>query len=297
MLGNNVVMSNKDLNKEINSSTSSLNARQAQHGQQRVAPRPHVRIDLSQTRHESVGEWLFNHRVGLLVVFAVLVLSGTVLATARYTVERTELEYLIEIAPEEFEEQKREEQKPQISEEELYQRMQSVRNVISNDAATEESSGSSSEFDEEIEQLMEDVAEGMDANRTAYEEGLSSIRGKGDSGKGGGNEKGDGKKEGDQSKGKYQGACTVSYSFSDPVRNHRSLHVPAYTARGGGVVVVDVSLDRNGSVVSASVASSTNASLNKIALQAARNYNTRFNIDSSAPSPHRGTITYTFVAQ
>lgn len=297
MLGNNVVMSNKDLNKEINSSTSSLNARQAQHGQQRVAPRPHVRIDLSQTRHESVGEWLFNHRVGLLVVFAVLVLSGTVLATARYTVECTELEYLIEIAPEEFEEQKREEQKPQISEEELYQRMQSVRNVISNDAATEESSGSSSEFDEEIEQLMEDVAEGMDANRTAYEEGLSSIRGKGDSGKGGGNEKGDGKKEGDQSKGKYQGSCTVSYSFSDPVRNHRNLHVPAYTARGGGVVVVDVSLDRNGSVVSASVASSTNASLNKIALQAARNYNTRFNIDSSAPSPHRGTITYTFVAQ
>lgn len=296
MLGNNVAMSNKEQKREIKGSVSVGNAHIEQGARRTTAPRRHARIDLSQTRRETMGEWLFNHRVGLLVVFAVFVLSGTVLATARYNVERVDLEYLIEIVPEEFEEQKREDVKPQVSAEELFQRMQNVRNVISNDAAAEESSGSS-EFDEEIERLMEEVAEGMDANRTAYQEGMNSVKGEGSSGSGGGNNKGDGKSDDADKRGKYQGACTVSYNFADPVRNHRNLYIPAYTARGGGVVVLEVSIDRNGSVVSASVQSSTNASLNKVALQAARNHNTRFNIDGSAPAPHKGTITYTFIAQ
>ena len=262
----------------------------------RPAQRRHARIDLGDTRKESIGEWLFNHRVGLLVVFAVFVLTGTVLATARYNVERIDLEYLIEIVPEQFEEEKVAETKPMPSAEELFQRMQNVRNVISNEAATEESSGSSS-FDEETEQLMDEVEEGMDANRASYEDGMNSIKGSGKGGKGGGDNKGDAKESDDNKKGKYQGACTVTYCFEDPVRNHRNLFVPAYTAKGGGVVVLEVFIDRNGAVTSARVSSSTNASLNQVAIQAARNLNTRFNIDGSAPSPHRGTITYTFIAQ
>ena len=93
------------------------------------APRRHARINLGDTRKESMGEWLFNHRIGLLVVFAVFVLAGTVLATARYNVERIDLEYIIEIVPEDFKEEKVPEVKPQVSAEELYQRMQNVRNV------------------------------------------------------------------------------------------------------------------------------------------------------------------------
>ena len=261
-------------------------------------PRRHARINLGDTRKESMGEWLFNHRIGLLVVFAVFVLAGTVLATARYHVERIDLEYIIEIVPEDFKEEKVPEVKPQVSAEELYQRMQNLRNVASNEAAESEESSGSSNFDQETEQLMEQVQEGMDANRSAYEEGMSSIKGKGKSGKGGGNDSGDSKSENDK-KGKYQGNCTVSYCFTNPERNaiNNNLYTPAYTARGGGVVVLDVWIDRNGAVTSARVASSTNSSLNSIALQAARNYNTRFNIDGSAPSSHQGTITYTFVAQ
>lgn len=239
---------------------------------------------------------MFNHRVGLLVVFAVFVLSGTVLATARYNVERIDLEYLIEIVPEEFEEQQRPEVKPIPSIEELAQRVQNVRNVVSNEAATEQSSGSS-DFDEDIKQLMEEIEEGMDSNRAAYEEGMNSVRGAGKGGKGGGDDKGDSKDKSDKNRSKYQGNCTVTYSFEQPVRNHRNLYVPAYTAKGGGVVVLEVLIDRNGAVTSARVASSSNSSLNQVAINAARNYNTRFNIDGSAPSPHRGTITYTFIAQ
>lgn len=278
-------MGNKD-------SKSQINPPQRRHS----APRRHARIDLGNTRSESFGEWLFNHRVGLLVVFAVFVLSGTVLATARYNVERIDLEYLIEIVPEEFEEQKRPEVKPIPSIEELAQRVQNVRNVVSNEAATEQSSGSS-DFDEDIKQLMEEIEEGMDSNRAAYEEGMNSVRGAGKGGKGGGDDKGDSKDKSDKNRSKYQGNCTVTYSFEQPVRNHRNLYVPAYTAKGGGVVVLEVLIDRNGAVTSARVASSSNSSLNQVAINAARNYNTRFNIDGSAPSPHRGTITYTFIAQ
>lgn len=277
---------------ENNSNKTQINRSYERKG----APRHHARINLGDTRKESMGEWLFNHRIGLLVVFAVFVLTGTVLATARYNVERIDLEYLIEIVPEDFKEEKVPEVKPQVSAEELYQRMQQVRNVASNQASESEESSGSSEFDEEMEQLMEDIQEGMDANRSAYEEGMSSVRGSGKSGKGGGNDTGNAKSENDK-KGKYQGTCTVSYNFANPIRNHRNLYIPAYTARGGGVVVLDVWLDRNGAVTNARVASSTNSSLNSIALQAARNYNTRFNIDGSAPAPHKGTITYTFVAQ
>ncbi|MBO7286563.1 MAG: energy transducer TonB [Alistipes sp.] len=278
-------MGNKD-------SKSQINRPQRRHS----APRRHARIDLGNTRSESFGEWLFNHRVGLLVVFAVFVLSGTVLATARYNVERIDLEYLIEIVPEEFEEQQRPEVKPIPSIEELAQRVQNVRNVVSNEAATEQSSGSS-DFDEDIKQLMAEIEEGMDSNRAAYEEGMNSVRGAGKGGKGGGDDKGDSKDKSDNNRSKYQGNCTVTYSFEQPVRNHRNLYVPAYTAKGGGVVVLEVLIDRNGAVTSARVASSSNSSLNQVAINAARNYNTRFNIDGSAPSPHRGTITYTFIAQ
>lgn len=278
-------MGNKD-------SKSQINPPQRRH----TAPRRHARIDLGNTRSESFGEWLFNHRVGLLVVFAVFVLSGTVLATARYNVERIDLEYLIEIVPEEFEEQKLPEVKPIPSIEELAQRVQNVRNVVSNEAATEQSSGSS-DFDEDIKQLMEEIEEGMDSNRAAYEEGMNSVRGAGKGGKGGGDDKGDSKDKSDKNRSKYQGNCTVTYSFEQPVRNHRNLYVPAYTAKGGGVVVLEVLIDRNGAVTSARVASSSNSSLNQVAINAARNYNTRFNIDGSAPSPHKGTITYTFIAQ
>lgn len=261
------------------------------------APRRHARIDLGDTRSEGFGEWLFNHRVGILVVFAVFVLSGTVLATARYNVERIEREYLIEIVPEIFEEQEQPQVKPTPTLEELEQRMQNVRNVASNEAAQEEESSGSSDVEEEVKEFIEELEEGFDANNTNLEQGQNSTKGEGKSGEGGGDDKGDAKEENNDAKGKYQGTCTVSYLFEDPVRSHRNLYIPAYTARGGGVVVVDVKLDRNGAVTSASIASSTNTGLNAIALNAARNNRTRFNINSEAPSPQKGTITYTFIAQ
>jgi TonB family protein len=56
-------------------------------------------------------------------------------------------------------------------------------------------------------------------------------------------------------------------------------------------------VDRNGTVISAIVRSSTNRELDEHARNAALNSRTLFNIDPNAPVSNVGTITYTFVAQ
>lgn len=255
-------------------------------------------VDLNDTRRESLGEWLFSHRVGLLVVVAVFLVSGVVLATARYNVELRPVEYIIELvdeAPtaEEVEELKKKRDQLQ---EDINRRMaaiEKVKNLQSNDAAEAAGSVEQMQYDSDMQQMMDKVASDMAENRGDYEKGMREVKGIGKGGSGGGS----GGTKGSGDKGKFSGAVTISYRFEDPVRHHRDLYVPAYRAKEGGVVVVDVWLDRNGTVTAARINSSTNPSLNDQALSAARHHRTLFKIDGLAPTSHRGTITYTFVAQ
>ena len=255
-------------------------------------------VDLNDTRRESLGEWLFSHRVGLLVVVAVFLVSGVVLATARYNVELRPVEYIIELvdeAPtaEEVEELKKKRDKLQ---EDINRRMaaiEKVKNLQSNDAAEAAGSVEQMQYDSDMQQMRDKVASDMAENRGDYEKGMREVKGIGKGGSGGGS----GGTKGSGDKGKFSGAVTISYRFEDPVRHHRDLYVPAYRAKEGGVVVVDVWLDRNGTVTAARINSSTNPSLNDQALSAARHHRTLFKSDGSAPTSHRGTKTYTFVAQ
>ena len=264
----------------------------------RNASRNKPLVDLDDTRRESLGEWLFSHRVGLLVVVAVFLVSGVVLATARYNVELRPVEYIIELvdeAPtaEEVEELKKKRDQLQ---EDINRRMaaiEKVKNLQSNDAAEAAGSVEQMQYDSDMQQMMDKIASDMAENRGDYEKGMREVKGIGKGGSGGGS----GGTKGSGDKGKFSGAVTISYRFEDPVRHHRDLYVPAYRAKEGGVVVVDVWLDRNGTVTAARINSSTNPSLNDQALSAARHHRTLFKIDGSAPTSHRGTITYTFVAQ
>lgn len=258
----------------------------------------HRGVDLGATRKESLGEWLYTHRVGLIVVFVTFIFGGTWLATARYSFTLPPVEYLIEFVEEvpseaEVEELKRKRDQLQDEIDRRLQEVQNVKNLQSNDASETSGSSSSLGHDSQTEQMMDKIASDMEANRREYESGMREVSniGKGGKGEGAGADKGDGEK------GKFSGAVTVAYNFSDPVRHHRDLYVPAYRSKGGGVVVVDVWLDRNGTVTQARIASSTNSELNQQALAAARHRKTLFKIDDSAPTSHRGTITYTFVAQ
>lgn len=257
-------------------------------------------ILLEDTRRESLGEWLYNHRIGVMVVIIALLVGGTWLATARYSFTIPPMEYFVEFVEEvpseaEVAELKRKRDELQAEIDRRLQEVQNVKNLQSNDAA--ETSGSKSQLghDAKTQELMDKIASDMQTNRKDYESGMREVADIGKGGEGEGEGSGDNKGDGD--KGKFSGAVTVAYNFADPVRHHRDLYIPAYKTKGGGVVVVDVWLDRNGTVTSARIQSSTNSELNAQALAAARHRRTLFRIDGTAPESHRGTITYTFVAQ
>ncbi len=94
----------------------------------------------------------------------------------------------------------------------------------------------------------------------------------------------------------FKGKSNIKYLLGN--RYHLQLPIPVYLAQGGGEVIVDIVVDRNGEVLSASPRGTANLSDPTIlayAKQAAEK--TIFNSDNSAPEKQNGTITYLFVAQ
>jgi hypothetical protein len=88
-------------------------------------------ILLEDTRRESLGEWLYNHRIGVMVVILTLLVGGTWLATARYSFTIPPMEYFVEFVEEvpseaEVAELKRKRDELQA---EIDRRLQEVQNV------------------------------------------------------------------------------------------------------------------------------------------------------------------------
>lgn len=269
-------------------------------------PRPRRRphIDLGDTRSESFGEWLYSHRLGFVAVIISILIGGLWIATARVNIEIPPIEYIIEFVdqeptPEEVEKLKQQRDKLQQEIDRRLAAVQQVKNVQSNESA-EEGGAESQNYDNETQQMMDKIASDMASNRSDYESGMREANGigAGGSGNGSGGKKGDGKDK------NFKGAVTVSYDINYVSGNKRvartaraSLYKPAYLAKEGGYVVLEVRVDRNGTVKSAVVKESSNSALNEIARKAALNTGTIFNIDPNAPVSNVGTITYTFVAQ
>lgn len=94
----------------------------------------------------------------------------------------------------------------------------------------------------------------------------------------------------------YSGKSNIEYFLGN--RYHLRLPIPVYLARGGGVVTVDVEVNREGKVVSARAR--TNPSLrdetiyfySEVAAQ-----RSVFNSDPDAPAIQKGTIRYAFIPQ
>ncbi len=269
-------------------------------------PRPRRRphIELGDTRSESFGEWLYSHRLGFVAVIISILVGGLWIATARVNIEIPPIEYIIEFVdeeptPEEVEKLKQQRDKLQQEIDRRLAAVQQVKNVQSNESA-EEGGAESQNYDNETQQMMDKIASDMASNRSDYESGMREANGigAGGSGNGSGGKKGDGKDK------NFKGAVTVSYDINYVSSNKKvartaraSLYKPAYLAKEGGYVVLEVRVDRNGTVKSAVVKESSNSALNEIARKAALNAGTIFNIDPNAPVSNVGTITYTFVAQ
>ena len=94
----------------------------------------------------------------------------------------------------------------------------------------------------------------------------------------------------------YTGESNIVYYLEN--RYHISLPIPVYLAQGGGKIVIDIVVDRNGKVTQATPKPDKTIRDEQIIIYAqAAALRTVFNSDSKAPAAQRGTIHYTFIAQ
>jgi len=94
----------------------------------------------------------------------------------------------------------------------------------------------------------------------------------------------------------YSGKSNIHYFLEN--RFHVRLPIPVFLAKGGGVITIDIQVNRAGEVVKAEARPSGSINdpmLPTYATQAAER--TIFNSDPKAPTIQKGTITYRFVAQ
>lgn len=250
--------------------------------------RPIIKLPFSKKR-EDPAEWAYDHRVGLFVVIIVYLLVAITFMSAKVFISQNEYYNTIVV---DFQDNK-----PDPMEEIERKRIvdvfnyENVQNVVSNEnALNEELKDNIGTNAKEIYDEADAVAGRIRANRENYNRSIGQQLDTSTE-----EDKGDEDKKTDV---KVKGRVTVSFSFTNPVRTSQKLYIPAYRCEGGGEVTVIATLNRNGNVTSASVDKSISSSdrcLCEMAVEAAQK--SRFNIDSSAPDRHRGTITYIFIPQ
>lgn len=94
----------------------------------------------------------------------------------------------------------------------------------------------------------------------------------------------------------FKGKSNIHYNLEN--RYHTRLPIPVYLAQGGGEVIIDIVVARDGHVLSANPRPNSQVKdliIFAYAKQAAEK--TEFNVDPSAPDKQKGTISYMFVAQ
>ena len=104
------------------------------------------------------------------------------------------------------------------------------------------------------------------------------------------------KKEKPREEPKYSGPSVLSYELEG--RKASRLPIPAYRCIGAGEVRVNITVDRQGTVVNAKVDDGSSASdgcLRSFAVRAARM--SKFSMSTTAPDRQQGYIIYQFVAQ
>ena len=266
-------------------------------------PRPRLPFEKGPT---DLGSWAYEHRVGLCCMIIAYLAFGIVFVSVKIAmnqervegamyIDLTDMQQALETLQQQVPEQQDEGDdfsnvKNRISDENG--RSESVgRTTASTAGGGASSSKSIADFMEGLDEEAAAVAGRVKASQDAFakgrrEEQEMSARSKAQREA----------KEGEKESGvKQKGSVLISYWL--PGRRDVSLYMPAYQCEGGGEVTVNITVNRNGKVVSASMKeSSTNSScINDMAILAARN--SRFNVDDTGSDKQSGTITYIFVPQ
>ena len=266
-------------------------------------PRPRLPFEKGPT---DLGSWAYEHRVGLCCMIIAYLAFGIVFVSVKIAmnqervegamyIDLTDMQQALETLQQQVPEQQDEGDdfsnvKNRISDENG--RSESVgRTTASTAGGGASSSKSIADFMEGPDEEAAAVAGRVKASQDAFAKGrreeqemIARSKAQREA------------KEGEKESGvKQKGSVLISYWL--PGRRDVSLYMPAYQCEGGGEVTVNITVNRNGKVVSASMKeSSTNSScINDMAILAARN--SRFNVDDTGSDKQSGTITYIFVPQ
>ena len=266
-------------------------------------PRPRLPFEKGPT---DLGSWAYEHRVGLCCMIIAYLAFGIVFVSVKIAmnqervegamyIDLTDMQQALETLQQQVPEQQDEGDdfsnvKNRISDENG--RSESVgRTTASTAGGGASSSKSIADFMEGLDEEAAAVAGRVKASQDAFAKGrreeqemIARSKAQREA------------KEGEKESGvKQKGSVLISYWL--PGRRDVSLYMPAYQCEGGGEVTVNITVNRNGKVVSASMKeSSTNSScINDMTILAARN--SRFNVDDTGSDKQSGTITYIFVPQ
>lgn len=258
-----------------------------------------LRLPFDTHRRLHWSQWVFAHRWGLIVTVSIYLLGMIGFLSYRIILNPLDSSSILV----EFEKEP-EPPKPEPTPEELRQieierlaeqEYERVANKVSNEnsklnASLKDDRRSSAK---DIYKEVDRIAREMAAGKEAYERGLIEAS----------KPTNTSKKSTDKSsetepkeRANVKGDVVVSYSLEN--RTDTYLYIPAYQCRGGGTVVVSITVNRNGRVTAATVdkaSSSADDCMMEMAVKSAQA--STFNVSASAPDRQRGTITYKFVPQ
>jgi len=244
------------------------------------------------------GTWVERNKVAVSVTVMAYLVGLFAFASVRIDISTDKVlqGVLVEIAPEAEpepeaeQEEKPEEKRPTPAE------TRDVRNAASNaqaqlDGGLKDDNGTkANDIYKDAEQLNAKLA----ASRAAYESMESELAALAERPRS--NDQRKGTQDTERKQSRVNGNVTVEYDLEG--RDAVYLPVPAYKCHNGGRVVVNITVNRSGDVVSASVnksRSSDDPCLCDNAVSAAKG--SSFNAGTSFPARQSGTITYLFLSQ
>ncbi|MFI3267844.1 MAG: TonB family protein [Rikenellaceae bacterium] len=254
------------------------------------------------TRKMTFSRWLEKNSFAAMFTFLFFIFGFVTLVSIRISINTTQLidGIMIETQPEE--------KKPEEITEEKLQQLLELEQMLKVSNTIADANADDAKQNEKNRQMLEEaqaIQEKLDANKANYEQGINEIENmdKGRDGKKSDKDVASGSmnnKENSESKRipavSKQGNVTVEYDL--PGRYATVLPIPAYKCEDGGKVIVSITVNPNGDVISASVKSATASKtdcISTMALDAAKR--SRFDVNSSADNKQEGTITYLFLAQ
>lgn len=246
-----------------------------------------------------MGEWVYRHRVGLLVTVVIYLVLGIVFLSYKIALTGTATSTMyIDLVDPDIPQPEDPEEDPEREIERMQEQyFERISNRVSDansqlNASLRDDKGTRpQEIYDEARRVQEQLAASQQAYRQGVDEAAAMTRQRPETSSATNREQ-----SSPRSNVKIQGNVAVEYDLEG--RTDVFLHIPAYQCKEAGVVVVSITVNRNGQVTSASVVKSSSSSdgcLNERALEAAKI--STFNASVTAPERQRGTITYKFSAQ